>query len=112
MISFSPDVSVQTRTNICLCEECLKGAFAKCSYEASKKIYFNDSSDYEDRKESDSDDEAENGTCEGVTEENEIRAECVMDAVNPGSYVAFYLSPDSFKMFFCAMLLMLELLLK
>ena len=60
----------------------------KCSYEAGKKIYFNDSSDYEDSKESDSDDETENETCENVTGENEIRPECVMDAANPGSYVA------------------------
>ena len=75
-------------------------------------MHFNDSSDYEDRKKSDSDDEAENGTCESVVEENEIRAECVMDAVNPGSYVALYSLPDSFEMLFCAMSLMLGLLLK
>ena len=37
-----------------------------------------------------------NGTFESVTEENEIRVECVTDAVNPGSSVALYLSPDSF----------------
>ena len=61
----------------------------------------NDSSDYEDSEESDSDDEAENDTCESVTEENKIRAECVVDAVNPGSYIALYLSPDSFGMLFC-----------
>ena len=35
-----------------------------------------------------------------------------MDAVNPESYVAFYLSPDSFEMFFFAMLMMLEMLRK
>ena len=35
-----------------------------------------------------------------------------MDAVNPGSSVALYLSPDSFEMSFCAVLLMLELLQK
>ena len=46
-----------------------------------------------------------------VTGENEIRAECVMDAANPEYYVALYLSPDSFEMFFCAILLMLESLL-
>ena len=106
MISFSPDVSVQTKINICSCEECLKGVFIKCSYEAGKKIYFNDSSDYEGSEESDSDDEAKNGTCEVVTEE------CAMDAVNPGFYVALYSPPDSFEIFFGAMLLMLELLLK
>ena len=100
MISFSPDDSIQTKINICLCEECLKGAFIKCSSEAGKKIYFNDSSDYEDSKESDSDDEAENDTCERITEESEIRAEFVIDVVNPGSYVALYSSPDPFEMFF------------
>ena len=36
MISFSTDGSVQKK-NICSCEECLKGAFIKCSYEAGKK---------------------------------------------------------------------------
>ena len=65
-----------------------------------KKKKFNDSSDYEGCEESASDDETENDTCESVTEENKIRAECVMDAVNPGSYVAFYSAPDSFEMFF------------
>ena len=75
-------------------------------------MHFNDSNDYEDRKKSDSDDEAENGTCESVVEENEIRAECVMDAVNPGSYAALYSLPYSFEMLFCAMSLMLGLLLK
>ena len=39
-ISFSPDGSMQTEINICLCEECLKGAFIKCSYEAGKKYIF------------------------------------------------------------------------
>ena len=76
--------------------KCLKGGFIKCSYEAGKNSYFNNSSDYQDSTESDSDDEAKNDTCESVTETNEIRAECVMDAVNPGSYVTLYLSPDSF----------------
>ena len=66
----------------------------------AKKIYFNDSSDYEDSEESDSDDETENDTCESVTEENKIRAECVMDVVDPGSFVALYSSPDSFEIFF------------
>ena len=100
MISFSTDSSVQTKIHICSWEECLKGSFIICSYEASKKIYFHDSSDHEDSEESDSDDEAENDTCESVTEENKIRAECVMDAVNPGSCVALYLSPDSFEIIF------------
>ena len=48
MISFSPDGCVQTKVNICSCEECLKGDFIKCTYEAGKKIYFNISSDYDD----------------------------------------------------------------
>ena len=50
MISFSPDGSMQTKINICSCEECLKGAFTKRSYEVGKKIYFHDSY-YEDSKE-------------------------------------------------------------
>ena len=114
MISFSPDGSMQTKINICSCEECLKEAFTKCSYEVGKKIYFSDSIYYEDSKEFDSDDEAKNDTFEIVTEENEIRRECVMDAVNQGSFVALYLSPDSPEMFvfFGALLSMLELLLK
>ena len=100
MISFSPDGSVQTKINICLCEKCLKGAFIKCSNEAGKNIYFNDYSEYEDSEESDSDDEAKNDTCESVTKENEIKAECVIDVVNPGSYVALYSSPNPFEMGF------------
>ena len=35
-----------------------------------------------------------------VTEENEIRAECVIDAVNPGSFIALYSPPQSFEMFY------------
>ena len=81
---------------------CLKGAFIECWHEDGKKIYFNDSSGYGDTQESDADDEAE---C--VTEENEIRAVYVMDAVNSGSSAASYLTADSFKMSFSAMLLML-----
>ena len=44
-----------------------------------------------------------------VTEENEIRAECVVDAVNPVSFVALYLSPQLYKIVFCTMLLILQL---
>ena len=44
-----------------------------------------------------------------VTEENEIRAECVADAVNPVSFVALYLSPQLYKMVFGTMLLILQL---
>ena len=36
-ISFLPDDTMQTKINICLCEECLKGAFIKRSSEAGKK---------------------------------------------------------------------------
>ena len=39
MISFSPDHSMQTKIYIWSCEECLKGAFTKCSYEAGKKFF-------------------------------------------------------------------------
>ena len=79
MISFSPDGSAKTKINICSYEECLKGAFIICSYEVSKKIYFNGSSDYEDSDESDSDDEAENDLCESVTEKKKSE-----QSVNPG----------------------------
>ena len=64
MISFSPDVSVQTKINICLSEECRKEAFINCLYEVGKNVYFNDWGDNEDSEESD--------TCESVTEENEM----------------------------------------
>ena len=36
-------------------------------------------------EEYDSDDEAKNDNCENVTEKNEIRVKCVMDAMNSGS---------------------------
>ena len=34
-----------------------------------------------------------------VTEENEIRADCVVDVVQPCSYVALYAPPEAFEMF-------------
>ena len=32
--------------------------------------------------------------------ENEIRADCVVDVVQPGSHVAFYAPPESFEMLY------------
>ena len=102
MISFFHDGSVQTKINICSCEECLKGEFVKCSYEAGKSQVINDCSDDEECSEFDSDEEIENeDLCyEDVIEENEIRADCVIDVVQPGSHVALYSSLESFKIFY------------
>ena len=46
MISFFPDGCIKTKVNICSCPECLKGKFAKCSFEAGK-AYFTECSDDE-----------------------------------------------------------------
>ena len=70
-----------------------------------KKLYNNDCSDEEDSPDTDFENkeyEIEDGCYDDtvVTEENEIRAECVIDAVNPGSFIALYSSPQSFEMFY------------
>ena len=72
---------------------CLKGAFVNCSHEAGKQIYFKDSSDDEDSAKSGLEEEIEDeDNCyKSVTEENEIRSECPVDAVSPGLYVKYQL---------------------
>lgn len=103
MIAFFPNGSIQTKINICSCAECIKGEFINCSHESGKIIYTNDCSDDEDSDDTDYE-ECETEDCcydeSVVTEENEIRAECVIDAVNPGSFIALYASPQSFEIFY------------
>ena len=72
-----------------------------------KEIFFNYDSD-EETSGSESDKEFE---CEDITDkeedtakENKIRADCVADAVEPCSYIVLYSSPESFEMFFSAIL--------
>ena len=101
MISFFPDDCIQTKVNVCSCPECLKGKFAKCSFEAG--TYFTECSD-DEFSELNSDEEIENDDLccenENVTEENEIRADCVVDVLQPCSYVALYSPPESFELFY------------
>ena len=101
MISFFPDGCMQTKVNICSCPECLKGKFAKCSFEAGK-AYFTECSD-DEFSDLNSDEEIENDDlcCENENVmENEIRADCVVDVVQPCSYVALYSPPESFESFY------------
>ena len=103
MLAFSPNGCVQTKVNISSCNVCIKGEFTSCSHEVGKKLFFNYDSD-EETSGGESDEEFE---CEDIinneedgAEENEIRADCVVDAVKPGSYTALYSSPESFEMFY------------
>ena len=67
------------------------------------KLYFNDCSGHKDSPDTYSEGEEfenEDGCYDTVTEENQIRAECVVDTINPDSLVALCLSPQSFEMFF------------
>ena len=102
MISFFPDGSIQAKVNICSCPECLKGKFVKCLFEAGK-VYFTACSD-DECSDLNSNEEIENDGLfcenENVTEENEIRADCVVDVVQPCSYVALYAPPEAFEMFY------------
>ena len=102
MISFFPNGCIQTKLNICSCPECLKGKFAKCSFKAGK-AYFTECSD-DEFSELNSDEEIENDDLccenENVTEKNEVRADCVVDVVQPCSYVALYSPPESFELFY------------
>ena len=103
MLAFSPDVYVQRKVNICSCNVYIKGKFTSCSHEVAKKLFFNYDSDEETSgSESDEEFECENiiDNEEDTAEENEIRADCVVDAVEPGSYIALYSSPELFKMFY------------
>ena len=107
MLAFSPDGYVQTKVNICSCNVCIKGEFTSCSHEVGKKLFFNYDSD-EETSGSESDEEFE---CEDITDnqedtakENEITADCVGDTVEPGSYIVLHSSPESFEMFYSAML--------
>ena len=63
--------------------------FVNCSHETGKQMYFNDCSDDEDSANIDLEEEIEdeNNCYKIFTEENEIRSECLVDAVSPGSYV-------------------------
>ena len=101
MISFFPDGSIQAKVNICSCPECLKEKFVKCLFEAGK-VYFTACSD-DKCSDLNSDEEIETDDLfcknENVTEENEIRADCVVNVVQPCSYVALYAPPEAFEMF-------------
>ena len=112
MISFFPDSSIQTKVNLCSCLECLKGNFIGCSYESGKIIYTNCSDD-ECSDNSDEEIENEDLYCEEtVTEENEMRAECIVDVVRPGAYVALFSPPESFEIFYLCQVMKLVLPLR
>ena len=107
MLAFSPDGYVQTKVNICSCNVCIKDEFTSCSLQVGKKFFFNYDND-EETSGSESDEEFE---CEDITDnqedtakENEITADCVGDTVEPGSYIVLHSSPESFEMFYSAML--------
>ena len=101
MISFFPDGSIQAKVNSS-CPECLKGKFVKWLFEAGK-VYFTACSD-DECSDLNSDKEIENDDLfcenENVTEENDVRADCVVDVVQPCSYVALYVPREAFEMFY------------
>ena len=45
---------------------------------------------------------------EDTAEENEIRADCVVGAVELGSCIALYSSPESFEMFYFCHVIVIE----
>ena len=119
MIAFSPNGQIQTKINICSCEECIVGNFVKCNEEQGKFVFSEDGdsesesdreeesdsdreeeSDSDREEESDSDREEESDSDdEEEMEENEILPEVMFDEISIGSCIALYSDTNSWEPF-------------
>jgi len=103
MIAFHPDSSVQTKVNMCSCDECLEGDFIDCLLEpgnmmSSGQVDMEGSDyDYSDDEREFEDDDVED---EEDHEAYELRADCVLDVLQICSFIALYSPPSSFELFY------------
>ena len=97
MVAFHPDGSIQTKVNICSCDECITGDFINCTLELGVKICHRnvDESDGESDEECEYEDEDD-----GSTEQYELRADSVLDVVQAGSYIALFSPPNALELFY------------
>ena len=99
MISYFPDGQIQTKVNICSCDQCLTGKFVKCAIEIGKVVQEGDGDD-----DSDSDDERDDTEYEdddysdAVLADVVARGSCVLDAIAKDNVIA--LLTDSIAQFF------------
>ena len=101
MIAFNADGTIQKKVNLCSCEMCLTGDFLRCPIEAGVKIsYGNMESEDEDSCDEDPEGESEAEDDDVEFEELELRAECVFDVIEVGSYVALFSAKSSFELFY------------
>ena len=85
MISYFPDGQVQTKVNICSCNDCLEGQFIKCTVEAGRVVQQSEEGS------EDESDEAEYENEDIITEElaeSVVRGDSVLNAIAKGNIIA------------------------
>ena len=105
MICFNPDGSIQTKINVCSCDNCMSGDFLNCYDEQG--LYFppqltcqqedsEDDSVDDDTSVGDDDESDADEDCEAY----EIRANNVIKIVENDTVIALYSPPNSVELFF------------
>ena len=100
MIVFFPDGSIQVKQNICSCNGCTRGALIDCSFEPGVQVNsreINSSDDESDEGDYDYNDE---NIFEVELEEQRLRADCVLEMLQPGTYIAIFLFCSLSELFY------------
>ena len=94
MFSFFPSGEVQSKVNICSCEECLVGKFTQCVTEPGKIVQhaYEGYSDDSDSNDFEADDGAESEDDE--TEAIELRGGTILEAIAVGNIIGL-LTPEN-----------------
>ena len=108
-IAFFPEGSIQIKQNICSCNSCIRGALIDCSFEPgiqvnSKEI--NSSDDESDESdEGDYDYNDDENISEVELEEQRLRGDCVLEMLQPDTYIAIFSPPSSSELFYLCKIL-------
>ena len=102
MTAFHLNGSVQTKVNMCSCDDFLKGNFIDCLLKPGNMLSHGQLGIHKSDSESDEEFEYEDDdmTTEADIEAYELRADCVFNVLQRGSFIALFLHSSSFKLFY------------
>ena len=104
ILVFKPDGSIQSKVNLCSCEQCIKGDLIYCKCEKGVLICNGDAESDEEEE-----DDNENGVVQTSNdkevEENEMYGSNILDVITTGSVVALYSDENARELFYLCKIL-------
>ena len=100
MIVFFPDGSIHVKQNICSCNSCIRDELIDCSFEPGVQINSREINSSDDESDGGDYDYNDENISEVELKEQRLRGDCVLEMLQPDTYIAIFPTPSSSELFY------------